>query len=67
MTNEQETLDALKAQCLEGESDDEHAAHGEALGAAYAAFAGRQVSNPATPGATTQIDAAVVVTSEDPE
>jgi hypothetical protein len=66
MTKEQETLDALKATCIGDESDEEHAAHAEALAAAYAAFAGRQVSNPAPPGVT-QVTADVVVTSEDPE
>jgi pyruvate/2-oxoglutarate/acetoin dehydrogenase E1 component len=66
MTNEQETLDALKAK-WEGESDEYHAAHAAELEAAYAAFAGRQVSNPAQPGEVTQLTADVVVTSEDPE
>ena len=65
MTKEQETLDALKAK-WEGESDEYHAAHAAELEAAYAAFAGRQVSNPAPPGVT-QVTADVVVTSEDPE
>jgi hypothetical protein len=63
MSAEQETLDAAKLECVEGESAEEHEAHREKLEAAYAAFAGRQESNPAEPGVT-EIDAAVVVNSE---
>ena len=46
-----------------------HASHADELERAYLVFSGQRQgdSNPATPGATTPIDAAVVVTSEDPE
>ncbi len=53
---------AEQAQALANERA-AHAAHAELLAEAYAAFAGRQVSNPATPGAVTQLEAEVVVQS----
>ncbi len=65
MSHEQETLDAVKLECVEGESDAAHEGHREDLEAAYAAFAGRQVSNPADPGEHF-IEADVVVSSEEP-
>ncbi len=68
MSAESELL-ALKQACKEGESPEEHDKHAVALAAAYAAFADAvpQASNPAPQGETTGIDAAVVVTSADPE
>lgn len=67
MAGEQERLDELKAQCVEGETGEQHAAHAEALTAAYTAFASRDVatdeSNPAPPGETF-VDAAIVVTAD---
>ena len=44
-TEEQRTLDELKALCVEGESETEHAEHAEALADAYAAFAARPLSD----------------------
>jgi len=46
-----------------------HASHADELARAYLVFSGQREedSNPATPGAPTQIDAAVVVTTEDPQ
>ena len=63
MSAEQEALDAAKAECAEGETPEEHEAHRQKLEEAYAAFAGRQDSNPAPPGIT-EIDAAIVVSAE---
>jgi hypothetical protein len=61
----EDVLIAAKAECLEGESLEEHEAHREKLAAAYADFAAQSAeeSNPAPPGEVTQIDAAIVAQS----
>lgn len=62
MTDTQTELDAAKKFCLADETDEQHAKHADRLTAAYAAFAGRQESNPAS--GETAIDAHVTVVSE---
>lgn len=52
MSNVQNSLDYLKAQCIEGESEEEHALHSTALEEAYANFANAEESNPAPQGET---------------
>ena len=54
-TGAQAALDLAKLKCVEGESDEEHAAHKDELAAAYADFAadgGGTPSNPAPEGET---------------
>lgn len=65
MSDEVVRLLALKAQCTEGESEDEHEAHRADLEAAYAAVGDPNVaSTPAQPGEVTEIAADITVTSD---
>lgn len=66
-TIEESRLNELKMLCLEGESDEAHAAHTAELADAYAAFAGRQESNPAPAGVVTEVTADLVVASDMPD
>jgi hypothetical protein len=65
---EHAALDMAKLKCVEGESDEEHAAHKGELEAAYAAFASRagagSESNPAPSGETTNIEAHATMAME---
>jgi hypothetical protein len=63
MSKAQDVLDAAKALCVEGESEEDHAQHSAKLEAAYKAFSDGSVSNP-SPQGETGIDAHVVVSAE---